>query len=462
MQFSVVQFQEIKDSGFRADAEYWHPELIANSQLISSAEKIGDFVVSRVPNIKSTPINRDFDYLEISQISMNGCEYHTIRVERGDEPDRAHYILKETDVVVSTVRPNRNAVAFIKEDDIIGSSGLCVLRAEDLEPGYLFAFCKTDYFVKCLVRSNKATMYPAVSNRDVLETPILVGSEKFRALVSSLVADALEHQDASSEYYAAAERILLTTLQLSEWQPSNQIWSIRNVSDLRKTGRIDAEYYQPKYDDIVNTLRNYAGGWDTFGNLVKWKDNHFNPGAATEYRYIELANITRNGEIADCTVGLGADLPGRARRKVSVGDVIVSSIEGSLDSIALIGDEYDGALCSTGFHVVNSSYFNSETLLVLLKSIAGQMQLKKGSSGTILSAISKNEIGKVVLPLITGETQIAIQQKIAESTAMRQGSRRLLETAKRAVEIAIEQDESTAIAWLATQQEEMPCRESNI
>ena len=461
MQFSVVQFQEIKDSGFRADAEYWHPELIVNSRLISLPEKIGDFVVPRVPNIKSTPINRDFDYLEISHISINGCEYQTIPVERGDEPDRAHYILNETDVVVSTVRPNRNAVAFIKEDGIIGSSGLCVLRAENLEPEYLFAFCKTDYFVKCLIRANKATMYPAVSNRDILETPILVGSEKFRALVSRMVTDALEHQEAGSQYYAAAEWILLATLQLGEWQPNHQVWSVRSVSDLRKTGRIDAEYYQSKYDDIVNALKDYAGGWDTLGNLVKLEDKHFNPDAATEYRYIELANITRNGEIADCTVGPGADLPSRARRKVSAGDVIVSSIEGSLDSIALIGDEYDGALCSTGFHVVNSSNFNSETLLVLLKSIAGQMQLKKGSSGTILSAISKTEIGKIVLPLVTGETQTAIQQKIAEATAMRQRSRRLLETAKRAVEIAIEQDESTAIAWLAAQQEEMPCQGSD-
>ena len=60
-----------------------------------------------------------------------------------------------------------------------------------------------------------------------------------------------------------------------------------------------------------------------------------------------------------------------------MGDVIVSSIEGSLDSIALIRGEYDQALCSTGFHVVNSQTFNSETLLVLLKSIVGQLQLKK-------------------------------------------------------------------------------------
>ena len=42
---------------------------------------------------------------------------------------------------------------------------------------------------------------------------------------------------------------------------------------------------------------------------------------ATEYKYIELANIAANGEIADCMVALGEDLPSRARRKVAARNV---------------------------------------------------------------------------------------------------------------------------------------------
>ena len=166
-------------------------------------------------------------------------------------------------------------------------------------------------------------------------------------------------------------------------------------------------------------------------------------------KYIELANIAGNGEITGCMRTQGQDLPSRARRKVAMGDVIVSSIEGSLDSIALIREEYDQALCSTGFHVVNSKTFNSETLLVLLKSIVGQLQLKKGCSGTILTAINKDEFGKVILPIIAEEKQTQIQQKVTESFNLRKQSKHLLECAKRAVEMAIEQDERTAIDWLA-------------
>ena len=133
---------------------------------------------------------------------------------------------------------------------------------------------------------------------------------------------------------------------------------------------------------------------------------------------------------------------------MNTGDVIVSSIEGSLESIALITEEYDNALCSTGFHVINSDVLNSETLLVLLKSRVGQLQLKKGCSGTILTAINRDEFGRVVVPFIKADKQSDIQQKAIESFNLRKQAKNLLEYAKRAVEIAIEQDEQTAIGWL--------------
>ena len=81
-------------------------------------------------------------------------------------------------------------------------------------------------------------------------------------------------------------------------------------------------------------------------------------------------------------ISKGKDLPTRARRIVEQGDVIVSSIEGSLSSCALITKEYDQSLCSTGFYVLRSSVLNPETLLTLFKSFPLQQLMKKGCSGT--------------------------------------------------------------------------------
>ena len=118
---------------------------------------------------------------------------------------------------------------------------------------------------------------------------------------------------------------------------------------------MDAEYYQPKYEEIVNVIKSYKGGWDTLKNMVALKDKNFKPKDKHQYKYIELANIAGNGEITGCMIDEGQNLPSRARCKIATGDVIVSSIEGSLSSIALIEEEYNKALCSTGFHVINSN-----------------------------------------------------------------------------------------------------------
>ena len=58
-------------------------------------------------------------------------------------------------------------------------------------------------------------------------------------------------------------------------------------------------------------------------------------------------------------VQYGAELPTRARRVVKSGQILVASVEGSMQSCALITDEYDGALCSTGFYVLDSDKMNA-------------------------------------------------------------------------------------------------------
>lgn len=210
------------------------------------------------------------------------------------------------------------------------------------------------------------------------------------------------------------------------------------------SGRLDAEYYQPKYDDYIDSLHTA----DTVNSLCNIYDKNFVPESDVEYMYIELANIGGSGSINDVGSVLGNNLPSRARRKVKTGQVIIASIEGSLQSCALITREYNNALCSTGFYVLDSNEINSETLLVLFKSEPIQALLRQRCSGTILTAITKDEFLNMPLPRIDESTQKHIASKVLESFALRHQSERLLEYAKRAVEIAIEQGEEKALFWL--------------
>ena len=172
-------------------------------------------------------------------------------------------------------------------------------------------------------------------------------------------------------------------------------------------------------------------------NLCFVNDKNFNPSDDIEYKYVELSNIGNSGEITGCTTSIGAELPSRARRLVHTNDVIVSSIEGSLQSVALVTNEYDKAICSTGFYVVNSKTINPETLLVLFKSEPMQNLLKQGCSGTILTAIGKTEFQNLVMPKIRKEVQTEISDYVQKSMSLRIEAKQLLESAKLKVEDAI-------------------------
>ena len=63
---------------------------------------------------------------------------------------------------------------------------------------------------------------------------------------------------------------------------------IKNFSETEEAERIDAEYFQPKYEEIIEAVKKYKGGFGELGELVKIKDKNFTPKDGEQYKYIEL------------------------------------------------------------------------------------------------------------------------------------------------------------------------------
>lgn len=312
---------------------------------------------------------------------------------------------------------------------------------------YLVAFLNTKHGVQEIKRRarqsiNQTNVNPEEVKRIQIPMVCMELQQTIKAVF--LKADILRVH--ANDQYEEAERIIDQTIGRIEYIETIPAVSEKCVSaSFALTGRLDAEYYQQKYLIIRNNLHTK----DTVQSICsRVYDDNYIPQGDVEYNYIELANVGNNGDISDVGIVLGAKLPSRARRIVKKGQVIISSVEGSLQSCALITDEYDGALCSTGFYVLDSSRINSETLLVLFKSDPIQALLKQRCSGTILTAISKDELLNMPLPYIDEDVQKEIAAKVQESFTLRRKSKELLEYAKQAVEMAIDQGEEAALEWL--------------
>lgn len=307
-----------------------------------------------------------------------------------------------------------------------------------LNPFYLYAFLRSKYGQNFLKREARGSVQQHVflSQTENIRVPLL--NTTFQNQIEQIVRAGHSSLSKSRSLYSEAEECLLGELGLKGWQPNVAPINIKQLKEsYLKSGRLDAEYYQPKYEDYATFISKYKGGADALGKVCTLNEKNFNPIENHEYKYIELSNIGNFGEITGCTTSIGSELPSRARRLVHTNDVIVSSVEGSLQSVALVTDEYDKAICSTGFYVVKSETINPETLLVLFKSKPMQNLLKQGCSGTILTAIGRNELQSIVMPKIRKEVQTEIAAYVQKSISLRHEARQLLESAKLKVEDAI-------------------------
>ncbi|MCI0625397.1 MAG: restriction endonuclease subunit S [Acidobacteria bacterium] len=118
-----------------------------------------------------------FRYVDLSTIDRESKKIVSAAEIKGiHAPSRARKEIRTGDVLVSTVRPNLNAVTIVPEDldGEIASTGLCVLRADrnHVHPRFLFYRVRCDDFVQFLVDRVTGANYPAVSDRVVKAAPL--------------------------------------------------------------------------------------------------------------------------------------------------------------------------------------------------------------------------------------------------------------------------------------------------
>ncbi len=104
--------------------------------------------------------------------------------------------------------------------------------------------------------------------------------------------------------------MLLNELGLANWTATEKNTTTKSFKNsFVESGRLDAEYYQPKYDEIENRIKSYENDFKLFSNVIQLSDKNFNPLENQEYKYIELADIGNSGEVTGATVDLWQNLP---------------------------------------------------------------------------------------------------------------------------------------------------------
>ncbi len=159
----------------RFDAEYFAPrvaQLLA--KLSTDGLTIHDFAPARHEAFDASKHRADsFHYIEISGLRSDGTATSEPTLTE-EAPSRASQKVRGGDIITSTVRPIRRLSAIIGPDQHghVCSSGFVVLEPKAIAPEVLLTYLRLPVICELMDLHTSASLYPAISERDLLKLPI--------------------------------------------------------------------------------------------------------------------------------------------------------------------------------------------------------------------------------------------------------------------------------------------------
>jgi type I restriction enzyme S subunit len=134
----------------------------------------------------------------------------------------------------------------------------------------------------------------------------------------------------------------------------------------------------------------------------------------TEFTYLDVSSVNKETkEIETPTVLLGKDAPSRAKKMIKTGDVIFATVRPTHSRVALIPEEFDEQVCSTGYFVLRSKdTVNNKLIFYYLLTKGFNEQMEKLQKGASYPAVTDNDIKGILFsfPKSKKEQQTIVQK----------------------------------------------------
>jgi type I restriction enzyme S subunit len=117
------------------------------------------------------------------------------------------------------------------------------------------------------------------------------------------------------------------------------------------------------------------------------------------FKYVDIGSIDNNSQtIASPKVIQGANAPSRARRVINTGDTLFSTVRTYLRNIALVPEELDGQLTSTGIAVLRpSKAIHPKYLFKWVSSDQFVDNVSVAQDGTMYPAVSDRDVFDAII-----------------------------------------------------------------
>jgi restriction endonuclease S subunit len=451
---SIIAYSELSE---RIDAEYYKSIFLVSNALIENKKSKKLSELADVKGGKRLPKEEVFSDEGISYIRAEDVKNGFVEYENAPKisfelhQKLKSYQTKYDDVLITIVGNSIGDVGIVKFDlkkCNLTENCAKLVNLKEIRADYLFFFLLSKYGQHQIEREKVGTSQPKLALVRIRDFNVPVPSQELQNQFCDMATKAKEAKDVSVKSYKEAEHLLLKEINLEGYKGAEEAISVRNFSEALMENRFDAEYWQPDFDVILDTVSKYRKGVSTIGDEFKQLKGNFKSEKDKEYNYVEIGDVNVfTGEV-DSNVIFGAELPANAKIKFGKRQLITSKVRPNRGATAIL-DNHEGYIGSGAFTVLTEQEsMNLETLMVYLKARPIRELLLRHNTGTSYPVITDADVLKLPIPLIDKAVQKRISELVSVSAKERQDAKALLEKAKRAVEIFIEKDEDSALNYL--------------
>ncbi len=461
MQYSVVNYKTVKEnSDFRIDSEYYHPEKLDTLRILKDNSNISlsDIILS----IKKNEIPKDSN-VEIYDTGAAFSHILTKNLAQTEERISLKRRAKSGDVIISRLRPYLKQIAYIPTflNKAYLTTEFFVLRGKDKgNISFLTPFLLTKFVQKILFWGQGGTQHPRFQEHDLLNLPIPKNILALREILNKIVSQCCKLVLESDYLYSQAEQLLLSELRLLSWKPKHELAFVKNFSNTKESDRFDAEYFQPKYDEIVKAVKKYKSGFDELGNLVKVKKS-VEPGSEAYQEngvpFVRVSNLSKFELSTNNQQFLSKEIYETLKTHQPKKGEILLSKDATPGTAYFLNEEPQKMIVSGGILrlKMDNKQIIPEYLTLVLNSVIVQKQIERDAGGSIINHWRPDQVKATLIPILKVDKQKEIKKLIEKSFNDRKLSKFLLEIAKRGVEMAIEKDEQEAKKWIVSKLSEL-------
>lgn len=450
MTYSIIQKSQL-GGALRLDAEYYQSEYLLSQKLLLASHPVAlkeVAVITTGPAYSSEAIGMDFD-VPLARIGdvVNKMDIDTWLKLSNKEFSKFHNRkIKNLDILFSmTGDPpdvgKCNLITLQGYETLAFNQRVAKLTSK-ISPYYLFAYLNTKIARLQTERNALGIRQRNLGINDLRNTLVFIPeSESQKKVVIDLITNYLSSLEESKSLYLQAENLLLEELGLKDFESENELWSVVNLSEAKKANRIDAEYFQPKYQKILSLIR--ANGGVALGELATIKKG-FEPGSEAYQEegklFVRVSSISKDGITDKEQKYLKDDLYQTLKKdyEPKVGEILLTK-DASPGMAYVVKEPIEGIISGGVLRVKLKEEVEPEYLALVINSLVGQLQVERDAGGSIIMHWKSDQVKELKVPILSKPTQQKIADLVCAAHAARKKAKQLLEEAKQKVEKMIEQ-----------------------